>query len=493
MVSPADKRGASLFSILEGTAIQAAAAGQALTYLATAPTEAQPQGFTNSAIQVLSRRTAEGWRSQDLGAPHRQATGQNVGNGQEYRLFSSDLSLAALQPFGSFEPALSEEASEQTAYLRTDFLGGDVEQPCQPTTMHCYRPLVTAKPGYANVPQGTVFGGETEGECPNIECGPAFVGATPDFSHAVLSSTVALTQTPIEAPAQGALYEWSAGSLQLASVLPQSEGGGGVAAFLGYFQLPARRVHAISDDGTRVIWTAAATGHLYLRDMVKGETVRLDAVQGGSGEGEPIPRFQVASSDGSKVLFTDGQRLAEDAGAQFKAPDLYECDVVAEPGGLGCKLSDLTPSNAGEPANVRLVVPGASEDASRVYFVAEGALAPGAEPGSCEEHGAPAEAGCKLYVRRDGTTRLVAALSPKDSPDWAAGGGAGLEAAKVSARVSTNGRWLAFMSQRRLTSADNRDAASGQADEEVYLYDADSQRLVCASCDPTGARPVGEQ
>ena len=35
------------------------------------------------------------------------------------------------------------------------------------------------------------------------------------------------------------------------------------------------------------------------------------------------------------------------------------------------------------------------------------------------------------------------------------------------------------------------DAVSGQPDEEVYLYDAVANRLVCVSCNPTGARPVG--
>jgi hypothetical protein len=495
MVSPADKHGASLEPIGGATAIQSAAAGQAMSYMATVPTETNPQGFTNSLMQVLSRRTAEGWRSQDIEVPHTESPGQGLGEG-EYRLFSPDLSLAVLQPFGSFEPALSEEASEQTAYLRTDFLGGNLEAPCLPATMHCYRPLVTAKPGYANVAQGTVFGGETEGECPPIECGPRFQGATPELSHIVLISHVALTETPIEAspaPLGGSLYEWSSGVLQLVSVLPQSEGGGGVAAGLGDRAETAKKAHAISDDGARVVWTAVATTEqLYLRDMVKGESVRLDAVQGGSGEGVPAPRFQLASSDGSKVLFTDEQRLTADAGAEKDAPDLYECEIVAEPGGLGCKLTDLTPANGSEPANVRGVVLGAGKDASRVYFVAEGTLAPGAEPGSCSG-GSPDAAGCKLYVRQGGVTKLVAALSPDDGPDWSAAAGQSQSVAPVPVRVSPDGRWLAFMSQRRLTSADNRDALSGQADEEVYLYDADSQRLVCASCDPTGARPLGEQ
>ena len=52
------------------------------------------------------------------------------------------------------------------------------------------------------------------------------------------------------------------------------------------------------------------------------------------------------------------------------------------------------------------------------------------------------------------------------------------------------------MSDRELTGYDNHDANSGEADEEVFLYHArktsrQNRRLVCASCDPTGAGPVG--
>jgi len=47
------------------------------------------------------------------------------------------------------------------------------------------------------------------------------------------------------------------------------------------------------------------------------------------------------------------------------------------------------------------------------------------------------------------------------------------------------------MSDRSLTGYDNRDAVSGETDEEVFLYDAHTGRLACASCEPTGARPDG--
>jgi hypothetical protein len=94
-----------------------------------------------------------------------------------------------------------------------------------------------------------------------------------------------------------------------------------------------------------------------------------------------------------------------------------------------------------------------------------------------------------LYVRHAGVTKLVAVVSNEDWFDWTEGGT--YSASEQTARVSPDGRWLAFMSKRELTGYDNRDARSGERDEEVYLYDAQSNRLVCASCNPTGARPVG--
>jgi hypothetical protein len=47
------------------------------------------------------------------------------------------------------------------------------------------------------------------------------------------------------------------------------------------------------------------------------------------------------------------------------------------------------------------------------------------------------------------------------------------------------------MSDRSLTGYDNTDVVSGQPDEEVYLYDARRNHVVCVSCNPTGARPRG--
>ncbi len=61
----------------------------------------------------------------------------------------------------------------------------------------------------------------------------------------------------------------------------------------------------------------------------------------------------------------------------------------------------------------------------------------------------------------------------------------------MTSRVSPNGEWFAFMSRRSLTGYDNTDVHLGQPTEEVYLYNAVADQLVCASCNPSGVRPAG--
>ncbi len=93
--------------------------------------------------------------------------------------------------------------------------------------------------------------------------------------------------------------------------------------------------------------------------------------------------------------------------------------------------------------------------------------------------------------------RFIAELSNEDGPDWGATASNRLQYGtwRMTARVSANGRYLAFMSDRALTGYNNIDANSGAPDEEVYLYDYQASsgagHVTCASCNPSGARPVG--
>ncbi len=56
--------------------------------------------------------------------------------------------------------------------------------------------------------------------------------------------------------------------------------------------------------------------------------------------------------------------------------------------------------------------------------------------------------------------------------------------------MSPSGEYLAFMSSEPLTGYNNHDTVSGMPDEEVFLYDATTGKLVCASCN-LGSAPHG--
>jgi Tol biopolymer transport system component len=475
MVSPPNKDGGSIEPItFGGGLIQASEDGSAITYVADAPLGERPAGSRGpEPAQIASTRGEREWSSQDIATPNTKSSGYSAGANIEYQFFSANLSTALVEPFGltplaepPLSPALSpqeEGHQEKTIYLRDSASGG-------------YLPLVTAVSDTAK----TAFGLQLK-----------FAGATPDLGHVVVQSKVALTSQ--NAASGENLYEWTAGKapeeqLQLVSVLPNGQPA--KTAALGDSKGRMATRHAISKDGSRVFWSnGGGTAHLYMRDTQKGQTVQLDAAQGIVEPEQAAAEFQLASGDGSKVFFTDQQRLTAEANASFGEPDLYECELVETEGKLECKLTDLTP-HVGESASVLGVLPGASEDGSYVYFVANAVLATGAAAGNCGANGDPSPPGatCNLYVWHNGRTTFIARLSGEDRPDWQLTPSA-LEV--VTSRVSPNGRYLAFMSARRLTGYDNRDANSGVSDEEVYLYDVSSGRLVCASCNPTGARPVG--
>jgi DNA-binding beta-propeller fold protein YncE len=478
MVSPPLKQGSGLEPIggayAEGGLIQAAQDGHAISYIAISPTEANPQGSrTPETTQLLSRGGPGGWTTQEIDTAHTAPSPAAIGHPSEYIFFSSDLATGLVEPpeQASVATPLSSEATEKTPYLRHD-------ASCEASPATCYQPLVSA----ANVQEEVKFGGTVD-----------FLVATSDLSHVILESPEALTSNILLNEAKSSLFEWSAGQLQLVSVLPNGRPATeeGVQARLGGSGAGSVR-NAISKDGSRVIWSATPRGGVpqyYLRDMARGETVRIDAAYG-VPEVDAQARFDTASSDGSRVFFTSPRHLTADSTASQKREvgeeDLYEFVLTSGKGEpLAGKLNDLTvDSNAGESAAVQGVI-GASEDGSYVYFLANGVL------GDAAEHGA--SPGNNLYVEHydEGVKawtapRFIAALAHADEPDW------NESFARRTSRVSPNGRYMAFMSQQSLTGYDNRDASSGQATEEVFLYDAGVGRLVCASCNPTGARPTGQ-
>ena len=115
-----------------------------------------------------------------------------------------------------------------------------------------------------------------------------------------------------------------------------------------------------------------------------------------------------------------------------------------------------------------------SKDGCYVYFNSAAILAPGAT--------GPEPLYVSHYENGGWKTTFISSLSGTGAPEWS---GRYWE-------LSPGGRYVAFMSNLSLTGFDNHDAASGQPDEEVYLYDAVENRLACASCNRDGTRPTGQ-
>lgn len=282
-----------------------------------------------------------------------------------------------------------------------------------------------------------------------------YAGHSADFSRQFFAANDALTQATGVAPAPmdpgqagSDLYEWHEGTLSLVNVLP----GNTTVAAGAEFVAASPDLHGISNDGSRVFFSVGTT--LYVRE--EGDTTRQLAHAGA---------FASASPDGSQVLFGDGC--------------LYSLESEA--------CVDLT---SGEGGFAGLV--GQSEDLSRVYFIDTKAL-PGS--GENERHEAARGGADNLYVYGQGAgVRYIATLLSTDFRDWES-----VPAARTG-EASPDGNWLAFSSTAELTGYGNvglcnrphgRDALVDAPCSEVFLYDASSGRLECASCNPTGEAPRG--
>jgi hypothetical protein len=158
-----------------------------------------------------------------------------------------------------------------------------------------------------------------------------------------------------------------------------------------------------------------------------GQTKQVDAGAGGGGA------FETASIDGAVAFFTRAGHLY-----RWEASTAATTDLTLGGGVLG--------------------VLGASADGSYVYYLTAAGL--------FLRHGAA-------------TTEVAAAADAGDYPP-----------ATGTARVSADGTRLAFVSKASLTGYDNTDRVSGLPDSQVYLYDT-SSGLLCASCRPSGTRPIG--
>ena len=403
-------------------------------------------GLAGGANEYRARRGAGDWDTAGLSTPlYRDDFGEG------FKAFSTDLTKAVVV---QKQRSLTPQAPEGFANLYLQ-----EEGKADLTT------LIESEPPEREVNNFKVtFAGANAGS-----------EGAPSFTHVIFGANDALSdEDPGIAPAappvkegEDNLYEWSGGSLHLVNVLP-GNGEAAPNAVFGSGLLLALAGgenynfdHAISNDGSRIFWSALPSGQVYLRE-------------GGESTTEiPDPgRFLTATPDGSKVLLDDGM--------------LYDLQAEA--------LTDLSGGAGGFEGLV-----GKSNDLSQIYFVDSEALTPPEEEnanGEAAQTGKP-----NLYLWEEGAVGFIATLAPSDNKTggdrlgtWHAAAGDRL------AQASPDGRFLSFESLAPITGYDSTiTGAPGCVKTglgtpqcfEVFEYDAQEGTLVCASCRPSGERPIG--
>ncbi len=473
MVSPLDKANGDVAVLAGAEQVrpsrldQAATDGERLTY-------SSYRGFAGAASapwtsQYVASR-AGGWTNEAISPP--QTGLEPLESGDSYfKAFSDDLCLGWVVQGGEPLLASAAVAGYPNLYRRANCGAGS------------YEALSTVEP---HVPASEFGSAEPFQANP-----PTIKGLSADGSLAVFSSPGELT--PGAARTEVSLYAHVAGDPQPIAlcVLPSGAPyGGGCELGTGGGSISMRGsdvFSAVSENGRRVFWSDAqgGPGRIYVRlnpaqpQSAVGGGECTEAEKACTVAVSPSAAFFLgAAGDGTRAIYSSGS-LGEGKAA------LFEADLEAE----GAKITVHRHSIAGEVKGVM----GMSEDASRVYLVSGEVLSK-----APNDHGATAvPGGLNLYLYRapsEGDPASFAFVATLSSIDLG-GGGEGpvsTEPYRRVSRVSPDALDAAFMSHAPLTGYDNTDQlASQKSDSEVFLYDAASASLVCVSCNPSGARPVG--
>jgi DNA-binding beta-propeller fold protein YncE len=462
MVSPVDKNGGGIETANStggggGKAAldQSAASGEAVTY-------SSKQAFGDAiagpfSSQYISSRGAGGWSTHAVNAPH-QGFPRHVSLDTEYKAFSEDLGEGWLVHYA--DPPLAPCAPQGLPVLyRRDNASGSYE------ALHC---------GSSGIPFEQMLGTELQ-------------GISADGCRAVFVSGAKLSEEAEPGGSFDQLYESScAGPPRLVGVRPngtnckgESSAGSGGAESNGRSNSVW---HALSADAHRLYWTCGKALNLRTDPdlATKGDE---EVVQVAGASLGIAPRFEAASADGSRALIV----TASSGGFQLQ---LYQAPSEALPAGKTTTIA----GGLEDPSEGRqLDLLGASEDARRAYFVSTEALSgvPNGE-GDTASAGKP-----NLYLWQEGVgIDFIGTLSNDDlKDDPSVFSSVDPIPRHRASRVSPDGLHAAFISSAPLTGFDNTDAARGKPDAEVFVYDATANggagKLVCASCNATGARPAG--
>ena len=491
MVSPADKNGGDV----NPTSYKnfAAADGSAATYSSHIGSD---DGEGNSLDSMfLSRRTGQpgtsGWATHSITPPTESPSlvANVFEDAASFLDFSPDLSRGLYLTLAPLIEA-PNVARNANLYLRQGLLDGAGDD-------QLLTDAAAPLPRYEDL-----FPGETGKQFEQLfklnNYKPDYVGASTDFSHVVFESGAPLTP---DADFPGQLlspklkiFEHAPSGVRLVGRVPvapatscDDSGAPAVhceAAPSSQSAIPSDQSQlgskhygksTVSADGSRIFFQTPANGEegdIYLREDGT-KTFQLNASEKEPGAPTQQARLWTASADGSRAFFTDAQQLTDAPGNGLY---MYEAD---KPEGERLTLLSVDHEPAGVETQVSSVI-GASKDGSYVYFYGFGGQLVA---------GDDVNGGNGIYLWHEGTISYIGDL--QESPNnwnsplatW------NYYSFDKRSRVSPDGRYLLFATYGD-AGLKGRGGYPGYeyggGVPEQYLYEADSGRLACVTCNPSG-------
>jgi hypothetical protein len=488
MVSPPDKNGVNVTQRTDKTHVSTD--GDAVTFGALG----NFGDVTGSAIdtEYLARRTAEpgtnGWATHGINPLARGVAGEAVlaNTGTYVNAFAPDLDSAI---YRSWRPLTGPSNVEDISNLYT--IGNLRQGPPQPSQLlsdAVTRVAAPVPPGFG-IPPGAFV----------VNTRPELVGASADLGHVFFEEHLPLTADaqallPPVNPNQlfsspcielafacePQLYDSVDGEVRLVGRVPaageaECDDAGGqpclaapssssaIPAYVSGIASYAER--SISEDGRRVYFQipggSLTPGAVYLREDGERSYKVADSAE-----------VYDTSRDGSRVFFlSPEQLLSSDTDG---APDVYMWDREASP---GQRLTLISASLTDDPGYA-VSVAGASADGRSVYFVSVGQLIAGQPP-----------AFIGLYRWHDGGLAYIGQFN--SAAEVFVIGFRATWRNEVSAKqslITPDGRHLIFMAgfPGGFVGRGGFDGYDHAGHQELYLYDAGSGRLRCATCNPSG-------
>ncbi len=493
MASPVEKGGGDIAAFPRHT--QSAVDGNSIKfYSKTAFGDAI--GSESPGAEYIAKRDADGWATHSIN-PEQDSVFDSTLTPSTYMALSPDLTKGVFFGRTPVLPGYPNVEHLENLYLRTDLQS--------PGAGH-YELLSDAVAPVAPLP------GESVDMTITVD------GASADWSHILFESVNNLTaDTSTMDTKAPKLYEWHDGVVTFAGILPDSAcesppclapesiAGRGAGAHKPYLGGGKREreypedwtTNSISADGSRIVFEAGGLerealselnfngtyGDLYMR-IDKTSTVQLNASERSTPDprGHQPARFLAATADDSKVFFESSELLTDAEGSQ-----LYMYEVQAPPG----KHLTAIGNGTGGTSVVSTPWPAISEDGSFIYFLSTQRLTADAPSlsGATEMY---------LYVWHDGVVRFVvlhtghggpvSGLAPE--PKWGDESNTGASLSIDEFRMSADGRKIAFASDGPTDAQQAGVRPDGH--DEVYVYDYDTGKLSCASCDPAGTLATGD-